>query len=82
MFDLRLKSELFDSNEIIASLEKEKDCLESRVEQLIERVNMYESDLSQAKTRIADLIEGRNSEVVSEGYGEAGHSMMHGLGKH
>lgn len=80
MFNVSLKSELFDANQIITSLEKDKECLESRVEQLLERVNMFESELSQAKTRIADLIEGRNSEVVSEGYGEAGHSMMHGLG--
>lgn len=79
-FYFRLKSELFDSNQIITSLEKEKECLEIRVEQLLERVNMFESDLLQAKTRIADLIEGRNSEVVSEGYGEAGTSMMQGLG--
>lgn len=50
------------------------------MEQLLERVNMFETDLLQAKTRIADLIEGRNSEVVSEGYGEAGSSMMQGLG--
>lgn len=79
-FHFRLKSELFDSNQIVASLEKEKECLEIRVEQLLERVNMLETDLLQAKTRIADLIEGRNSEVVSEGYGEAGSSMMQGLG--
>ncbi|XP_066145166.1 putative leucine-rich repeat-containing protein DDB_G0290503 isoform X1 [Euwallacea fornicatus] len=74
-----LKDSILDSNEVIASLEKEKTCLENRVEQLLERLSILEGDLEQAKYRIAKLVEDRHSEVVSVGYGEAGNPIILGL---
>ncbi|XP_076270535.1 uncharacterized protein LOC143202700 isoform X3 [Rhynchophorus ferrugineus] len=68
----RLKQELCDSNEIISSLEKHKDILESRVDELLEKINVLESELKQTKYKIAELIENGRKEVVSEGYGEGG----------
>lgn len=81
MWFFRLKQELIDSNEIIASLEKQKDSLEIRVDELLEKINILDADLDQAKYKIAELIENGHAEVVSEGYGEKGNPTIHGLGK-
>lgn len=47
----------------------------------MEKINILDADLDQAKYKIAELIENGHAEVVSEGYGEKGNPTMHGLGK-
>lgn len=70
------------SNQIISSLEKEKEFLEVRVDELVEKVQILDNDLEQARYQIAELIENRHVEVISEGFGERDHPAMPGLGQY
>ncbi|XP_030754420.1 A-kinase anchor protein 9-like isoform X3 [Sitophilus oryzae] len=54
----RLKQELSESNDAILTL--------------MEKIRILESELEQAKYKIAELVEDGRREVVSEGYGEDG----------
>ncbi|XP_050311521.1 centrosomal protein of 290 kDa-like isoform X2 [Anthonomus grandis grandis] len=76
----RLQSELAESNALITSLEKEKEALEQRLDDLLDKIGMLEADLEQSRYKISELVEsGRRSEVVSEGYGEEGQPTLGGL---
>ncbi|XP_048520137.1 A-kinase anchor protein 9 isoform X2 [Dendroctonus ponderosae] len=75
----RFKQDLINSNQIVASLEKEKEFLEVRVDELVEKVQILDNDLEQAKYQIAELIENRHVEVISEGFGERDNPVMPGL---
>ncbi|CAG9773309.1 unnamed protein product [Ceutorhynchus assimilis] len=76
----RLKAELVDANLIIAALEKEKEVLEARSDELFNKVTILESDLEELRYKMAELIENGQAEVISVGYGEGGNATSQDLG--
>ncbi|XP_050514022.1 golgin subfamily A member 4 isoform X2 [Diabrotica virgifera virgifera] len=67
-----LKSELEENQKYIETLEKERERLETELENVIAKENILEEDLTAAKNKIGQLLESGRKEIVSEGYGEAG----------
>lgn len=68
----KLMQEMRSSISVIQTLENEKDELENRFEEILQRANMLETELDEAKQKIGELIENGHKEVVSEGYGAVG----------
>ncbi|XP_072396058.1 uncharacterized protein Plp isoform X2 [Diabrotica undecimpunctata] len=67
-----LKSELEENQKYTETLEKERERLETELENVIAKENILEEDLTAAKNKIGQLLESGRKEIVSEGYGEAG----------
>lgn len=76
-----LLEELNETKSIIQTLETNRSGLENQLESLLEREKIFESELLQAKAKIAELIENGHREIVSEGYGENGEKAVRGLGE-
>lgn len=62
--------EMEEMRKYVEGLELEKNRLESQAEMLLEKQQVMERDLRQARDKIAELIENGHKETVSEGYGE------------
>lgn len=74
----KLKEELDDLSNYVASLEKEKNDVEARLEQVIAKDNILEAELAEARNKISELIENGHKEIVSEGYAEGSGSHKQG----
>lgn len=68
---MKLQEEADERKRVADIVEAERSVLEGQVVELIERLNVTQADLEKAQTKIAQLLESGQREIVSEGYGGA-----------
>ncbi|KAK9883168.1 hypothetical protein WA026_001367 [Henosepilachna vigintioctopunctata] len=66
---MKISEELEEKSGIIESLERERTVLEAHVLELIERLNVTQTELGKSQIKISELLESGQHEDVSEGYG-------------
>lgn len=74
----KIKEEFDELTNYVTCLEKEKWDLEQQLDEILVKNNILETELGQANSKIAELIENGHKEIVSEGYGDGNNSQRNG----
>ncbi|XP_045478324.1 A-kinase anchor protein 9-like isoform X2 [Harmonia axyridis] len=69
---MKVAEEADAQRNVIETMERERAVLEAQVVELIERLNVTQTDLEKTQMKMSGLLESGQREIVSEGYGGTG----------